>query len=61
MPEYFTRREAAAYLRFSLKTLERRVSAGAIPVLRVGGLTRFARADLDAYMDSCRVRVGGVA
>jgi excisionase family DNA binding protein len=60
-PEYFTRREACAYLRLSLKTLERRVRAGQIPIIKVGTAVRLARADLDRFMAAHRVGAGDAA
>jgi excisionase family DNA binding protein len=50
--EYLTPDEAAALLGIHLKTLERWVAAGRLPVIQVvpGGRRRFRRADVEALL-----------
>lgn len=46
--EWMTTKEAAAYLKVSVRTILRRVADGTLPATRVGPkLLRFRRADLD--------------
>ena len=55
----YTAPEAAKYLSISLRSLQARVAAGEIPVVRMvrpgatRGPVRFRRADLDAYAARC--------
>lgn len=46
--------EAAEYLRLAEGTIKNRVSDGTIPYLKAGGLVRFRRSELDAWMESHR-------
>jgi len=48
------KRAAAAYLGKSVRVLDRLRADGLIASYRVGGAVRFARADLDSYILSCR-------
>lgn len=46
-----TRTELAALLQVSLRTVDRMIAAGEIPVRRVRGkAVRFLRSDVDAYL-----------
>ena len=47
-----TKREAAASLRVSVRTLERLIASGALPVVELGKSPRVRRIDLDAYIES---------
>jgi excisionase family DNA binding protein len=47
--------EAAAYLGVSERLLRRLIAERRIPHQRLGRLIRLSRADLDAYLHSCRV------
>jgi excisionase family DNA binding protein len=51
---YLTRRESAAYLKVSVKLLEKLASAGTGPrYFRAGGkLARYRKGDLDAWMQA---------
>lgn len=51
-PDVLTAEEAAQYLRVSLKTLYRLVSAGKVPGQRVGRAWRFRKADLVAFLQA---------
>lgn len=50
--QYFTRHEAAAYLRVSVRTIDRYADDGKLPAFRIKGIqsVRFKRADLDALV-----------
>lgn len=47
-----TKREAAAALRVSVRTLERLVVSGALPVVHMGRVSRVRRTDLENYIES---------
>jgi len=49
--------EAAAYLNVNERYMRRLVSERRIPYFKVGRLLRFSPADLDAFIESCRVEV----
>jgi excisionase family DNA binding protein len=52
-PDILTKPEAASYLRVSLGNLQRKCERSAkhrLPVVKVGRLIRFRKADLDAYL-----------
>jgi excisionase family DNA binding protein len=42
--------EVADYLQVSERTVENRIEADGLPVTRLGGLRRFIRADIDAWL-----------
>jgi len=46
-----TKREAAAALRTSVRTVERLIASGALLSVKLGTATRIRRADLDAYVE----------
>jgi excisionase family DNA binding protein len=49
--QYFTRDEAAAYLRVTRRFIDERIAQHDIPVVRMGYRTiRLRRSDLDAWM-----------
>ncbi len=50
---YLTHEEAAAYLRVSSFTLYGWVSKGRINPLKAGTLSRYRKADLDAFLEEC--------
>jgi excisionase family DNA binding protein len=60
---WFTREEAAAYLRCSLPTLDRYAKSGQLPKRQLGRSPRFKKEDLDALVqpsdDSELCRCGG--
>ena len=49
--------EAAEYLNVNERYMRRLVSERRIPYLKVGRLLRFSPADLDAFIEACRVEV----
>jgi excisionase family DNA binding protein len=49
--------EAAEYLNVNERYMRRLVSERRIPYLKVGRLLRFSPADLDAFIEGCRVEV----
>jgi len=49
-------RAAADYLGVSRATVERLVSRGQLPVVRVGAATRYDVEDLDAFIETNRCR-----
>jgi predicted DNA-binding transcriptional regulator AlpA len=52
---YLTRKEAAAYLRWSEASLKRRGMLGLPPrTIKIGRSVRYARDDLDAFMSAGR-------
>ena len=52
MQELLTRKEAAGYLRMSLRTFDSLVAEGRLPKYRVSRqLVRFRREDLDSYVE----------
>ncbi|HVV37970.1 MAG TPA: helix-turn-helix domain-containing protein [Acidimicrobiales bacterium] len=56
VPMVFTYDEVASLLRTSDRTVRRLVRAGDLPVIKVGGQPRVARADLDDYVARLRAR-----
>jgi excisionase family DNA binding protein len=59
-PVILTKREAANYLRCTLRYLERQIRAGRLKALKpTGRLVRIRRADLDAFLES-GATIGGV-
>ncbi len=58
--EYFTKSEAADYVRLSARTLDAAKAQGALPFYRVGARkVLFKRSDLDKWLAPCRVDAGG--
>lgn len=53
--ELMTKKEAAAYLRCGIRTLEIRVSNHEIAYYRLGARKMFDRSDLDKYIEHARV------
>ncbi len=48
--EYFTKREAAEYLRLSVPTVDRLRLSGALAYIKVGKKVLFRKRDLDRFM-----------
>jgi excisionase family DNA binding protein len=44
--------EVADYLQVSERTVENRIEDSGLPVTRIGGLRRFLRSDVDAWLRS---------
>jgi excisionase family DNA binding protein len=59
--DYLKIPEVAQLLGLSEKTVRRRVRAGEIPSVFIGGVYRIGRADLDEYLEYAKVRPGKVA
>jgi excisionase family DNA binding protein len=63
----FSKREAAEKLKISVKTLERKIIDGSIPVHRIGKRILIDQNDLDLFWANCRylkkplLESGGVA
>jgi excisionase family DNA binding protein len=47
--------EAAGYLNVTERYMRRLVAERRVPYFKVGRLLRFSAADLDSYLDACRV------
>src|SRR5437763_6133993 len=56
---FLTTEEVLEYLQVNLRTVYRLIKAGKIPAVRVGRQWRFRKRDIDAWLDSQRLR-GGV-
>ena len=56
---FLTTEEVLEYLQINLRTVYRLIKAGKIPAVRVGRQWRFRKRDIDAWLDSQRLR-GGV-
>ena len=59
--ELMTKKDAAAVLTVSVRSLERMIAAGDLPVYRIGSAVRLSRSDLDAYIMSRRTQVINVS
>ena len=55
---FLTTEEVLAYLQVNLRTVYRLIKAGKIPAVRVGRQWRFRKRDIDAWLDSQRLRGG---
>jgi excisionase family DNA binding protein len=53
---FLTTEEVLAYLQVNLRTVYRLIKAGKIPAVRVGRQWRFRKRDIDAWLDTQRVR-----
>ena len=56
---FLTTEEVLEYLQVNLRTVYRLIKAGKIPAVRVGRQWRFRKRDIDAWLDSQRLRGGG--
>ncbi len=56
-PQFLDNTEAAAYLGIEPGTLEvwRSTKRQRIPYAKIGSLVRYAKSDLDAWLQTCRV------
>jgi excisionase family DNA binding protein len=55
---FLTTEEVLEYLQVNLRTVYRLIKAGKIPAVRVGRQWRFRKRDIDAWLDSQRMRAG---
>jgi excisionase family DNA binding protein len=55
---FLTTEEVLEYLQVNLRTVYRLIKAGKIPAVRVGRQWRFRKRDIDAWLDSQRLRGG---
>jgi len=55
---FLTTEEVLEYLQVNLRTVYRLIKAGKIPAVRVGRQWRFRKRDIDAWLDSQRMRGG---
>src|SRR5437762_8474406 len=53
---FLTTEEVLEYLQVNLRTVYRLIKAGKIPAVRVGRQWRFRKRDIDAWLDSQRLR-----
>jgi len=58
---FLTTEEVLDYLQVNLRTVYRLIKAGKIPAVRVGRQWRFRKRDIDAWLDSQRLRGGARA
>jgi excisionase family DNA binding protein len=58
---FLTTEEVLEYLQVNLRTVYRLIKAGKIPAVRVGRQWRFRKRDIDAWLDSQRIRGGARA
>jgi excisionase family DNA binding protein len=58
---FLTTEEVLEYLQVNLRTVYRLIKAGKIPAVRVGRQWRFRKRDIDAWLDSQRLRGSGRA
>ena len=58
---FLTTEEVLEYLQVNLRTVYRLLKAGKIPAVRVGRQWRFRKRDIDAWLDSQRLRGGARA
>lgn len=56
--EWLGTQDAAAVLGITPRTLYRLINEGAVAAYKLGRVLRLKREDLDAYLESCRVRPG---
>ena len=56
--EWLSTKEAARRLGITPRTLYRFIDAGDLPAYRMGRVIRLQQADVDAYIDQCRVEPG---
>jgi len=54
LPEYMTQKELAGVLRVSALTVYRLTKRGELKAFKVGRSLRYARADIEAYVDGRR-------
>jgi excisionase family DNA binding protein len=47
--------EAARRLGITARTLRRLIDAGTVPAYRIGRVIRLQQADLERYLDTCRI------
>ena len=53
---YLTLGEAAKIMRVSTAWLYRKCKAGIVPHIRIGGMIRFTRKDIDTWINSQKVK-----
>src|SRR5512139_3744885 len=58
---FLTTDEVLEYLQVNLRTVYRLIKAGKLPAVRVGRQWRFRRADIDAWLETQRVRAPRLA
>jgi len=59
-PRLLTKQAAAWALSMKVRSVERLIAAGELPVVRIGRSVRVRRSDLDAYVDHLPTAGGGV-
>lgn len=56
MPEWMSTAEAASYLGVNARTLYRLIDEDGLAAYRIGRLIRLQRADIDEYLERCRIQ-----
>ena len=59
--EWLSTRVAAERLGITARTLYRFIDEGQLPAFRFGRVIRLKKADVDAYIESCRVEPGSMS
>ena len=55
-PDFYTVKETAQYLRLCEKQIRRLIERGELPAYRFGAALRIKKKDIDAYVQSQRIR-----
>ena len=58
---WMSTKAAAARLGVTARTLYRFIDEGAVPAYKMGRVIRLMRADVDAFIESCRVAPGSIS
>lgn len=56
--EWLSTAEAAGYLGLTSRTLYRFIDEGSLPAYKFGRVIRLKKADVDAFIDTCRISPG---
>lgn len=55
MSEVFSKKQAAAFLKVSVETVNRNLKSGKLPYRKIGKRVVFTESDLAAFLDACAV------
>jgi excisionase family DNA binding protein len=53
--EVFSKKQAAAFLKVSVETVNRNLKSGKLPYRKIGKRVVFTESDLAAFLDACAV------